>query len=697
MISNDEIYYNIAMMNKHIFDTELAETPHKDEITHHFKNYQHNQPITTPKFFENYDVNVNKIAEHLLKLIGNPSQLSAKVANALNTAVAPKNENGPAASKNEEREVIYTSEEAKSKLTDIIGLFLGKDLKSKILEREYKDTYEDDIELESKVATEFIQCVGKKNMINASSEQSFFTDFERHMRRNPKYSSMKSLRTKGAHSKIYDNGDNGLIKIVVHSYNINGLTLKPLYDADESSNAFNAISEIIFNVILCQTVNECKHFSRVSDIYVVNAPINGEDAYGYKLCMVFEKFPFMLADVFDKKPHTKGLPITREGFDNIVRRLIKISHDIYSQLSLIHGDLKPENMMISTDDPVKYEEDDFELYYIDYGLSIINHPDKINTNNYHKQYSSSGTDISFFLMYCILFFRELRDHARFWLTKGLKYALLHQCPSRQIKRDELTYTKSRTIDYFKRKITESNKTLKEMYADKELDNGYVKILNEYLNEIAKKHLIRNIIYVNPFEHTNVYTTLTGINPNPYDAAGIMSRYGSSVSIGIWNVIRTDNRILPEIKITNSNRNNLPKITISNSDDNSLVEEIKLLDLPEEARPETPLPRQTMASRKLLHVPERPTKNNNHSIPKKEPEIPLAGPKNSLASSNGIASSGGGITFSKRRHGKKKSKKRKIKRRTTNIQSLRSKSISKRNKTKKHKRFFGKKRHTKVNK
>lgn len=231
---------------------------------------------------------------------------------------------------------------------------------------------------------------------------------------------LSDFNGKGCHSKIYTNSDNTITKI--NLTNIYGNDNKINKDILNDYYATEAdINGILINYILCCLCGT-QNLLDIKEIYLVVCK-SGNKTYE-KIVTVIEKVEYSLDSLFG----TSSDKFNQKIYDNILRKIIKITNEIYKKSSLIHCDMKLENILINTKNLDDIEDDKFELYIIDFGLSSINFPvDCDNINGYYDCKISSGADILFYLTWIYKYYNtgNMRKYTQKWLDIMFEYTLCH--------------------------------------------------------------------------------------------------------------------------------------------------------------------------------------------------------------------------------------------------------------------------------
>lgn len=262
---------------------------------------------------------------------------------------------------------------------------------------------------------------------------------------NKRDCTLRELKNNGCHSKIYVNSDNTITKMNFtnfesHSNVINKKFLED-YFATESD-----INGILINLIVCGLCGT-NNLSDIKEIYLVKCKI-GDETHE-KIVTISKNIEHNLDYLFEKKSEE----ITQTMYDNILKKLIKIQYHIYKNTSLIHCDLKPDNILINTNNCSDIESDNFELHIIDFGLSSINYPVTCNNiNGYYNSKISSGADILFYLLWNYRYYsKNIKNYSKKWLNKMFEYVICHS-------------------KYELNKINEKEKTFNDIIIKKKSDN-----------------------------------------------------------------------------------------------------------------------------------------------------------------------------------------------------------------------------------
>jgi serine/threonine protein kinase len=227
---------------------------------------------------------------------------------------------------------------------------------------------------------------------------------------------LTKVKTSGCHSLIYENNDNTITKIYLSDIKRNDFKVK-INILEDYCSTMDDINSVLINYILCALLdNNCS--SEIKEMYLVKCKSKGTSYE--KIVTVIDKINHNLEDLFDK--HSKN--ISQIMFDNIFQKIIKLSHQIYQNTSLIHCDLKPDNILINTDNLSDIEANNFELCLIDFGLASINNPRETdNINGYYGYNISSGADILFYLMWIYKHENNFIEYSKKWIDIMFEYSL----------------------------------------------------------------------------------------------------------------------------------------------------------------------------------------------------------------------------------------------------------------------------------
>jgi hypothetical protein len=410
-MSLDNILYTLARNNKETIDEIILKDGngndnHKTYIKKLLDIYSSIEPKTDLVYKgDKADVFADKIADLFLSVTGNNQDRKGHVKNA----------------------ILY---------------ILGKD-RSELLEPKFNISDDEDSCLSSAIIHSF----DKSNIIDMEIEDIntiTMKDIAKLMVKIAETEGLKYVQNTtnaGANSLTYfvernqanqynqDNQDN-IIKIILPDWKNQHKKYKP-QSLSSDYRKTSDIFEIIINLMLCNVVNECKNFSKIYKIYLgKHKTINDED--GYIIIIEFNKLGNTVADLFYKSKGTNEAgelkDISELAYNNILCKLIKLSREAYHKLSFVHCDAKPENIMISTCNVDDIEQNKFDIYYIDFGLSFLREPIKhYNIIGYYPQDCVSGSDICFYISYCylVIYNRNIISYSKKWFNLYNTFCGLH--------------------------------------------------------------------------------------------------------------------------------------------------------------------------------------------------------------------------------------------------------------------------------
>lgn len=243
---------------------------------------------------------------------------------------------------------------------------------------------------------------------------------------------IKKCSNLGAHSLIYKlnnkSSSNLIAKIILTGHKSKEGIEGVIGIKRDSNHLFHEYTELIINILLSiyikDNVNTINHLHLIRYTTTQHPQTNN-----IILISVCNKLPYLLTHVFDNYNN-----IDQKMFNNIAHKIIEISHNIYHKFGIIHGDLKPDNIMIDTCDLKKINNNNFNVYFIDFGLSYFNLPIHIsNIKNLYLSDSTSGYDICFFFLICVKYFKvnprkrrlKISDYCNPWIESWIILVILH--------------------------------------------------------------------------------------------------------------------------------------------------------------------------------------------------------------------------------------------------------------------------------
>ncbi len=170
---------------------------------------------------------------------------------------------------------------------------------------------------------------------------------------------------RGGYSSVWMNNANQVIKVYLFDIN-DGLSIDCLKDI---------------------AIYKCMNILNINDLIIKNiCTLNGREPH---VCLITENGGENLQDVMRYNLNFQSTSneylYTREQFRSIVRQSVQALVDM-NKLGIIHRDIKPLNMLISTNPNLSSDDSNLHLKVIDYGLASLSspYPGEVHYTTYYR-------------------------------------------------------------------------------------------------------------------------------------------------------------------------------------------------------------------------------------------------------------------------------------------------------------------------